>query len=240
MQLDPLSPNTLELAQGLLRKPLESGELGVLLADAGVGKTACLTQIALGYLLRGVPVLHVCIDEVPDKIKAWYREFLKSIASEQATDEDLSSLQRRIEPLRFILAYLNQTFNPDKLELSFQNLEEQAKFCPSMVVLDGLDFDQTPREIIEALQGFAKNHKVAVWMSAQTHRHIPTINEMGIPYPCHLIDDLFDAIVLLKAIPNAIKVNVLKHGTQYMPGYPEIFINPQTFATIKDTAATSE
>ncbi len=49
------------------------GEMGVLLARAGAGKTACLTQLAIGYLLDKEPVLHVCVDVVPDKVKLWYQ-----------------------------------------------------------------------------------------------------------------------------------------------------------------------
>jgi hypothetical protein len=235
MELSPASSSASTMAEGPLKKPLDPGEVGVLLADAGVGKTACLTQIALEHLLRGLPVLHVCVDEVPDKIKVWYKELMRSIVSERP-EQDLSSMQRRIEPLRFILAYLHRTFNPEKLEQSFRNLKEQAKFCPSMVVLDGLDFDQVSRKTIETLKSFAESNMISLWMSARTHRHIPTVNEKGIPYPCHEIDDLIDAIVLLKSVPGMIQVSVLKHNGRYRPEYSEVLINPQTFLVLKDAA----
>ena len=53
----PTISNTPSMIQGILGNPLGPGELGVLLARAGVGKTACLTHIALEQLLRGLPVL---------------------------------------------------------------------------------------------------------------------------------------------------------------------------------------
>jgi hypothetical protein len=235
MQPDAASPDTSEMARGPLRKPLLPGEIGVLLADAGVGKTACLTQIALEQLLRGLPVLHVCIDEAPEKVKVWYQELLKGMTSDKP-EKSLSSLQRSIEPHRFILAYLHKTFNPEKLEHSLQNLKDQAGFKPTMVVLDGLDFDQAPRSTVEALKKFAEAHTLSLWMSARTHRHIPTVNERGIPYPCNEIDDLLDAIVLLKSVPPAIHLSVLKFGGRYRPDFPEVLISPQTFLELKDAA----
>jgi hypothetical protein len=143
--------------------------------------------------------------------------------------QDVSELQHRIEPLRFILAYLHQTFSPAKLEQSLLNLGDQAKFHPSLVVLDGLDFDRVPRGIIEKLRDLAQKHAVSIWMSARTHRHISIVNERGIPYPCHELDDLFRAIVLLEPLSDAIRVKVLKNRDGYVHGEPEIFLNPQTY-----------
>jgi hypothetical protein len=224
----PETANRMELIQDTLGAPLKPGELGVLLARAGVGKSACLTHIALENLLRGIPVLHVCIDEVPDTIKVWYHEFLKNLARSSA-GEDFTSLQYRIEPLRFILAYLHQSFNPDKLEQSLQNLKDQANFHPSMVVMDGLNFDKVSRQEIEALKHFAEKQGVSVWMSARTHQHISDVNERGIPYPCHQMDDLFHSIVLLEPVPSAIRVKVLKHVDHYKPEHPPVLLDPQTF-----------
>ena len=105
---------------------LEPGEMGVVLARAGAGKTACLTHLALGYLLDKEPVLHVCVDVVPDKVKLWYHKLLKDIFSNQP-ERKVTDLQHAIEPLRFIMSFLNRTFSPEKLETSIDNLEAAGK-----------------------------------------------------------------------------------------------------------------
>lgn len=218
------------MIQQTLGKPLGVGEFGVLLARAGVGKTACLTHIALEHLLQGASVLHVCIDDIPDTIKIWYQELLRNIAASQSfSAEESVRLQHRVEPHRFILAYLHHTFNPGKLEQSVRNLKEQANFHPDLVVLDGLDFDRVSRSTLESLQDFAKRHGVSMWMPARTHRHIDTVNERGIPYPCHEIDDLFQAILLLEPLPDLIRLKVLKRYDRYQPEHPPVSLNPQTF-----------
>jgi hypothetical protein len=173
-------------------------------------------------------VLHVCIDEVPETIKVWYRELLKNMAEAHA-GEDPAKLQHRIEPLRFILAYLHHTFTPGKMERSLQDLKGQAKFEPSVVVIDGINFDVLPRSTLEELREFAQKYQVSLWMSARTHRHIENTNEHGIPYPCNETDDLFQAIVLLEPNPERIRVKVLKHNDHYRPESPEVFLAPHTF-----------
>jgi len=229
MELEqPKNPVAMEMLQGKLGSPLKPGELGVLLARAGVGKTACLTHIAMEHLLSGQTVLHVCVDEIPEKAKVWYHEFLKNIVAAYP-DEQRAELQHRIEPLRFILSYLHNTFSPEKLEQSVRDLEERANFRPAMVVLDGLNFDHIARSAIESLHDFAERHCVSLWMSARTHRHITMTNERGIPYPCHEIDDLFGAIILLEPVRDAVQIRVLKNGSGYQPEHPLVFLNPQTY-----------
>jgi len=222
------APGSVQLVSKAIGEDLRPGELGIVLAQAGGGKTACLTRIALDHLLREQPVLHVGIDRKPDAIKAWYQELVNSLAVSQYGG-DPAQLRSRIEPLRFILAYSHPTFSPQKLEQSFRNLKEQARFNPALVVLDGLDFDSATRPLVEALRSFAQTQQVPLWMCARTHRHIATANEQGVPYPCHEMDDLFQVIFLLKTEPEAIRLEVIKHHDRFKPNYPALFLNPQTF-----------
>lgn len=230
----PLSTKleSIRMIQGALGKTLGPGELGVLLAWTGVGKTACLTHLALEQMLKGACVLHVCIGETPEKIKLWYHELLRSAVAPQV-GEDFGSLQHRIEPLRFILAFLHQSFQLAKLEQSLGNLKEQAGFSPVMAVVDGLDFDRVDRATMEGFQRFARQAGLAMWFSARRHRHIATQNDRGVPYPCHEMDDLFDSILLLEPSPGAISLQVLKLGNSYRPDHPEMVLNSQTFCIEK-------
>jgi len=224
------------MIQQALASPLGKGEMGVVLARAGVGKTACLTHIALEHLFQGLRVLHVCIDETPETIKVWYRELLKSIAAAQPSlpVSGVDGLRNSIEPNRFILAYLYQTFTPEKLEQSVVNLKEQAGFNPSLIVLDGLNFDRVPRSLLEALKDMADRHGISFWISARTHRHIETVNEQGIPYPCHRVDDLFQAVLLLEPAAGAIGLKVLKLNGRYQEEQLTVSLDPHSFLLRKE------
>lgn len=213
----------------------EPGEMGVIMARAGAGKTACLTHLAIGCLLRDKAVLHVCVDIVPDKVKVWYHELLKSLFSEKAGC-DIPAMQHRIEPLRFIMSFLNQTFSPDKLEQSIENLRQQAKFSPSLIILDGLDFGRNPRPVLEEISKIALRQSVPIWMSATMHRHIAEVNERGIPYPVNSLDDLFSSILMLEPGGEGLKLKVLKQKSDYSPGDSEFLLNPHTFELLKKSA----
>jgi len=212
---------------------LEPGKLGVLMARAGAGKTACLTQIAIGYMLRGESVLHVCVDIVPDKVKVWYHELLKDLFASRP-DCNVTDLQHQVEPLRFILSYLNQTFSPEKLLQSIESLKAQAKFAPSLLILDGLDFDRNERAVFEKIRDLARGLALPIWMSARMHRHISDTNERGIPYPLHAMDDLFSSIVTLMPESGGIRLRMLKQNADTRPADSGSLLNPNTFLPLKE------
>lgn len=211
---------------------LAPGEMGVLLARAGAGKTACLTHLAIGYLLNSESVLHVCVDLVPDKVKLWYHELLKDIFS-NSPECKASDLEHFIEPLRFIMSFLNQTFSPEKLETSIENLKQQAKFVPSLIILDGMDFGRDARPLFEKIGDLARRHSTPVWVSARLHRHMPDVNERGIPYPIDSMDDLFSSVFVLQPEKDGIKLRALKEKGNYDPAESEFLLDPHTFLLLK-------
>ena len=211
---------------------LEPGEMGILLARAGAGKTACLTHVAIGYLLEGLPVLHVCADLVPYKVKLWYQELLKDVFSNKPECK-VSDLEHFIEPLRFIMSFLNQTFSPEKLEMSIDNLKQQARFVPSLIILDGLDFGHTDRPVFEKIGDLARRHSTPVWISARSHRHMPEVNERGIPYPIDSMDDLFSSVFVLETEKDGMKLKALKEKGVYNPAESEFMLDTNTFLLLK-------
>lgn len=213
---------------------LDRGEMGVLLARAGAGKTAFLTHLALEYILEKEAVLHVCVDEMPDKVKLWYNELLKDIFS-TAPECSVSDLQHAIEPFRFIMSFLNQTFSPEKLETGIENLRREAKFDPALIILDGLDFGRE-RGVWEKIGEIARRQSTPVWVSARSHRHIPDVNERGVPYPVDVMDDLFSSIFMLEPEEAGIRLRALKEKGSYNPVHTDFIIDPITFLPLNKTA----
>ncbi len=217
------------IVRSCLGQPLRPGEMGVLLARAGVGKTACLTHIALEALAQGEKVLHTCIDELPDKIKIWYEELYRNFKTAIIDEALLKSIKENMVASRFIMSYMHHTFTPAKLEENIRSLRDQVQFVPTVVILDGLDFERVTRKQLEAIQKTAENYGTSVWFSCRIHRHIDIANDKGIPYPCHEFDDLFQAIILLEPQAHTISMVVLKHGDQYKPAHAALVLNPRTF-----------
>ncbi len=218
----------------VLSGPLNGGELGVIMARAGVGKTAFLTLLALEEIYNGGQVLHVCIDEPPDKIKGWYEELVRINAKEVSLTV-LRSLLKELEPKRFIVSFLHNSFSIKKLHDVFANITEQADFFPSLVVLDGLDFERYEVDFFESFKNLIREKNMPVWTSARTHRHIDKRGRAGIPYPCDNIEDLVDVVLLLDPEDDGkISMRVLKDRLTLGLQEPGLRFHPQVFTICED------
>ena len=95
--------------------------------------------------------------------------------------------------------------------------------------MDGLDFETAERKVFEDFREIASQYNVEIRFSALSHRHITDVNEGGIPYPCHELDDLFDLIAVLEPTSSGIVLRLLKdHGKEIMPEAC-VTLDPKTF-----------
>ncbi len=209
---DFISVGPLRLLQRSSRKVLGPGNLGVLIARAGVGKTACLIHIALEKIFRQERLVHISLEEGPEKVTYYYNviyhDFVKALDIHK--EDDAYEYRTRIDKNRMILAYLNQSFDVDRLRANLNNLRESMSFIPDALLVDGLDFEKAERDLFKGLKEIAEEFAVEIWLSALSHRHIDMVNERGIPYPCHRFDDLFSIIIHLQPEQSGIYLKLLK------------------------------
>jgi hypothetical protein len=104
----------LKILEKSSRKGLGRGNLGVLVARAGVGKTACLVHIAMDKLLRNEKLVHASLQDSPEKVTSYYNVIFSELAKALALTNP-SDIKAQIEKNRMILAYLNQSFDLRRL-----------------------------------------------------------------------------------------------------------------------------
>jgi hypothetical protein len=138
-----------------------------------------------------------------------------------------------MERNRMILAYLNQSFDLARLEASLKNLAERLDFRPDTLIIDGLDFENAGRPVFEGLKQMAEELAVEIWFSALSHRHISEVNERGIPYPCHDLDDLLSVIIQLQPERAGILLRLLKDHDRYQIPENTIGLDPNTFLALE-------
>lgn len=228
---DFMKVSPLKILEKSSHKKLGSGNLGVLIARAGVGKTACLIHIAFDKLFREEKLVHVSLEDVPEKVTSYYKvifnDLLKALKMEN--EHDMGML---LEKNRMILAYLSQSFDIERLRNNLENLIEHTQFIPDALIIDGLDFEKAGRDIFEGLKGIATEFKTEIWFSALSHRHITDANERGIPYPCNELDDLFSIILQLLPTQSGISLKLLKDHESPVTPDSDVRLDPNTFLTI--------
>ena len=206
---DLIKKNPLRVLNPLSAESLPDHRMGLVMARAGLGKTAILVQIAMDSMLRDQKVLHVSIGEDLGKAKAWYDDIFKYIA-EGSQLENAAEIENELMRNRIIMTFKEAAFSKLKLEERLNDLVYQNIFRPDIVVVDGYDFGEVNYESIMDLKEMMAAMNVQVWFSALRHRDDDRVSGAGVPAPCHEIDGLFDTVILLQPEQDAILLNIIK------------------------------
>ncbi len=221
---DLITSNPLRVL-GLDKKAEEGRQsLGLVMARAGLGKTAILVQIALDSMLRGNRVLHVAIGESIEKTRDRYDEILSKMVVDLSED-DRSEVARR----RMIMTFKENVFSRAMLEERLKDLIHQEIFRPDCLIIDGYDFDGNGRQAMEDLKSLMADLGIAViWFSAVCHREDDRTSADGVPAPCHTIDDLFEVVLVIRPDGPLMHLDILKCAyCQVEPG-TTLLLDPST------------
>lgn len=209
---------------------LSADGFGAVLAHAGVGKTALLVQLALNAMLRGRHVLHLSLIDPVNKVTLWYKELFQNLVG-TVEGSEIKQLWDAILPLRFIMTFRVESFSVPKLEERINDLTEQGIFSPELLIVDGLNFDESNRGDLEALKALASRHTMPVWFTVHTHRHEqPGLN--GLPLAFSPLADLFELILELQPDHADVFIRILK-GAVCPASRLNLLLDPATML-IKD------
>ncbi len=192
----------LRLLEKGLHGGLGRGNLGIVVARHGVGKTSFLVGVALDDLMRGEPVLHVALDATVSHVRAYYDTVFDELASSTHL-EDAARVHAEVGKNRRIRAYPAGDFSVAKLREAVK-LESESGAPPTLVVIEGLDLDGTTRDDIRDLKALAGELSVEVWLSATSHREVP------MPESVERMEDLFSVVLTLDPDSEHVQLRALK------------------------------
>jgi hypothetical protein len=203
-----------------IRGGLGRGNLGLIMARAGVGKTACLVHIGLDDLLRDRPVLHVALDQTVDDVQAWYDALFDDLARHSRL-ADAAGEKRRLAGLRHAVAFADHELSPGRLAAAIEACSRQLNTAPVAILIDGYRWDRSGESdnaaSIAAYKDQAGRLGAELWMTAQSHRGgSPSAggDPAGrLPPPFDAYRDLVDVALYLEPSEGDISVRILvDHG----------------------------
>lgn len=225
-----ISVSPLKILDDSSREELGLGNLGVLIARAGVGKTVCLIHIAFDKIFRQKKIVHVSLEEGPEKVTSYYDVIYSDLEKALNFIDDEARLL--IDRNRMILAYLNHSFDIERLRDNLKGLIDNLDFRPDMIIVDGIDFEKAEKTMFEGFKKIAEEFRLEIWFSALSHRHITDVNERGIPYPIHELDDIFSVIIQVQPVSSGIFLKLLKdHDNPVIPD-TGVKLDPNTFLAL--------
>lgn len=202
---------------------LSVGHTGAVVARTGVGKTPFLVQVALNSMLDGKNVLHINLADPVKKTVIWYKEMYSHMRDRHAFgDMPLDRLIAR----RFIMTLKISGFSGAALQERISDLLEQNIFSPSIMIVDGMSFDESRYDTVAELKALGNSFGLRTWISVPAHRDEP---RDGNDMPARITEvvDLFDLIWELVPEGKKIHVHPLKQADS-SPQTPRFFMDPAT------------
>ncbi len=187
---------------------INDGELGAVLARAGLGKTSLVVQMALHAMAHGKNVLHVSLEEPAQKVNVWYDEMFANLADLNGVEAPQSTYDE-ILPHRMILTMNVDGFSGARLEARVSELIDQGIFNPDMMIIDGYPFEEKRRTHMEELKILAATIGSFALFTVKTHRH-EAPSENGLPIQLHHIDDIFSTLLQITPEADTIFVKSIK------------------------------
>lgn len=183
---------------------LKAGQLGLVTAKKGLGKTSVLVQYGMDVLLNGQQLVHVSFDQHSSNVISWYDDIFTEI-SKKRTIANLDDVKEQITRCRTILNFNQENFSLEKV-VNTLNALKAGGIEVAGVVIDGVDFSKASLEDIQAVASYAKATNTKVWISATADS-----NNLSDQAPKDVLD-YFTAIVHLESENSVTQVKILKMG----------------------------
>jgi hypothetical protein len=227
-----LSRSPVRVFEKSLHGGLKAGEIGVIAAPGGVGKTAVLVQLALDKLLQNKKVIHVSFSQHTDYVLTWYtdifNEFIKKKNLEKAQEVKAELIKNRV-----LMNFNQDGITSEMMLRSLKAMISEGGFKADALMIDRFDFSRANGETLSAVKKFAGELALEVWYSCTVGSGDAPSGEnfydkRKIPVIFRDFSGLFDIILVLEPKPDHIELTVSKDRGTYNPDAMALKLDPKT------------
>lgn len=183
---------------------LKAGEIGLVTAKKGLGKTSVLVQFGMDTLLNGKQLVHVSFDQHSDNVMSWYDGIFTEISKKKPVS-NAAELKEQILRNRTILNFNQENVSLDKV-VNTLNALKAAGISVAGVVIDGLDLSKVKEADMQSVANYAKVTKTKVWISStqESEKLEEQAPKALLPY--------FSIVIHLAPKSNCTSLEILKVG----------------------------
>ncbi|MFQ6070786.1 MAG: hypothetical protein ACE5LC_09740 [Candidatus Aminicenantales bacterium] len=224
-ELVKISP--LRILEKSIQGGLQAGNIGVIASEKGVGKTACLVQIAIDKLLQDNAVIHVSFADRVERIISWYEDVFKEIEKKYRLETSSDFIQEALKK-RIIINLKQEGTGRELMLKSLESMIVQGKFKAETVVVDGYDFSLSSREELSLIRNFGRSLGIEFWFSASLKEEKPLFDEAGMPLMLKGLKDEVAVLIILDFEDNHIWLKLVKCHDLPLPPQLELGLDPRT------------
>jgi hypothetical protein len=206
---------------------LGRGNLGILASRKGVGKTACLVQIATDKLFQQRPVIHVSYSSRVDHIIGWYEDMFREIAG-RLNLESAAEVHDDLIKNRVIMNFSQEGTRTDQVLRSLEAMITHGKFAAETIIVDGYNFLQSLPEDLKKFKDFAGGMGIEVWFSASLKGEEPFFDDKGLPRELERFLGAIDVLITMRYRNDKVRLHVVKDHHHPPAGELRLCLDPTT------------
>jgi hypothetical protein len=222
IQSELIARSPLRILERSTHGGLGKGNIGVIAARRGVGKTACLVHIATDQLLRGKQVVHVSFASNTGRIIDWYEDIFREIARKFNLDAAMK-VHDDVVRHRIIMNFNQEGVGLARVMASVRTLIRDGHFSADSIVVDGYDFGRSRVEELAEVRGFAKELGLEIWFAASLGYEQPRYTASGFPELLEPFIPEIDVLICLRPAESHIRLQLVKDHDA--PGPPDLHLN---------------
>jgi hypothetical protein len=210
---------------------LKAGEIGIIAAPSGIGKTSVLVQIALDKLLQGKKVIHVSFTKHTDYVLSWYEDIFDEFTRKKNLDH-AKEIKDELVKNRVLLNFNQDGVTGEQILKSLRALIVEGGFKATSVIVDGFDLSRTNRERINAVKNTAKELGLSFWYSCNVTEN--QFDKQDIPLPVKDYLDLLDVVIVLEPKADHIELTASKDRDVLDLEHMAVKLDPRTLLILPE------
>jgi len=212
---------------------LKAGEMGVIAAPSGIGKTSVLVQLGMDKLLREKKVIHVSFTQDADYVLVWYQDIFNELFKKESL-RNPKEVKRELEKNRVQMKFTQEGLTVDQILKSIRALIKEGGFKADAVIVDGLKFAKIKEEHVAAFKAFAAEMAVCIWFSCTVKGEEPLYDKQRIPLIIKEYAKIFEVIVVLQPKPDGITLTVSRDRDEHIPEDLALRLDPKTLLILEN------
>ena len=173
---------------------LKAGELGLVTAKKGLGKTSVLVQFGMDTLLNGKQLVHVS-----------FNQHSENVISKKKAIANAADVKEQILRNRTILNFNQDNISLEKV-VNTLNALKAGGTAVAGVVIDDVDFSKVKEADLQTVASYAKATKTKIWFSSTSagDKLEDSAPKAFLPY--------FSAVIHLSSKNSVTQLSILKMG----------------------------
>ncbi|MDR2518310.1 MAG: hypothetical protein LBD13_02730 [Spirochaetaceae bacterium] len=205
---DLIQRSPVRIFEKSIQGALNTGEIGVIAAPNGIGKTSVLVQIALDKLLQAQKVIHVSFTQHNNYVLAWYENIFDEFIQKHEA-ENLRDVKDELVKNRVLMHFNQSGMSGDQILNSLKAMIAEGGFKARTLIIDGFDFSRAQDGHLAKVKALARELGFSVWYSCSVPEQAGYTGK-NIPHSIEAYLGLVDVVIVLEPKADYIALSVSK------------------------------